>query len=1556
MKKKSILKKVTILLCTFSFFIFQSAYSQCDNPVPTGDSAQIFCDIDQPTIGDLVTNEITIAWFDAPTGGNQLIVSTKLQDGHVYYADNNFGGGCSPSRLEVTVTINGFPPQTFPVVGQCSNQNPTINDIPVIGTDIKWYDAEFGGNLLNGTDLLENGKQYWAEQTIDGCTSARSVTNVLLIAPPTPTTPTEQDFCSIPTPTVADLQANDTDPNSEIFWYDSETSTTSLSPSTLLISGRQYWASVTNTTGCESASRIVTTVTIDIAPNAGISGIYPDCEINSNVDLFDYLGGDPDKTGTWTGPPGSNLSNGYLGTFDPFLNFEGVYTYTVKSDLGVCDDAIATVTIELVVPPTPEPVQVLCEIDNPTIGSIQVPGTNIKYYDTETSAPPLDPSSPLVDGDYWVTQTDVNGCESSPRVMVEVTINAPEAPTTTTPSVIFCEIEDKTIADLSVNVNGTNIQWYDTETSTTPLSDTTLLVPGDYWATQTDDEGCESKLRLEVTVAIDTTPPPTTASQDQKFCLNDFAPVTPKVSDLDITGDGIKWYDTETSTTPLNDSDDLEDGDYWATQTDVTTGCESKLRTLVNVELLDPLNATGEPNQVFCLADNPTIADIIVTGDTIIWYETENSSTPLDITEILVDATDYWALNTLLGCESTTRLKVTVEILDALPPVIAEPTQSFCGSKFPTITDLTPSENILWFASETSDTPLTDDELLVDGTTYWAATNDPDNNCVSSIREPVDVTLFLPVPPTGDENQVFCEIQDATIANLIVVGDDIRWYASETSTTPLESTELLIDGTSYWAAQITSIDDCESQRLMVNVTINVTPPPTTANPSQTFCEVNNSTIADISIDDDENIIKWYADETSTTELSETELLVDGTQYWATQTDTTTGCESKSRLSITVTIISVLDATATETVQTFCIGNNPTITDLNILGDLILWYDSETSTDILPYTTPLVDGQEYWALNTDSTTGCISPNRIKIDVVVQDIVNSLIVPTEQEFCAMDSPTVANLAPSTNAIWYASETDPSALENTVILTNDLTYWAAEIDETTGCISSVRFPSKVILDIGIPPTTTEPTQTFCEIENATISNLAIDGIDIIWYETETSTTVLDPTTILENGIQYWASQTNPCESIERLMISVIINSTPAPTSPNEIQVFCLTEYSPNNPTVADLTATGNTIIWYESETATIPLDSSETLINNEDYWATQTDAVTGCISKLRLKISASIIDPLPASGEADQSFCQADNPTVSNIVVTGDTIVWYDSETSTTPLDNTAALEDGKSYWALNTELGCESSTRFMVTIIIQDALPPTTEPNQTFCISDSPTINDLQVVGIVNWYATETDTTPLDGNELLKDNSYWAATIDNTIGCISSVRVATLVKLIDPGTPTLSSDGDKFCKVTNPTLGDLDANVSPANNGLISWYDSYPNGNALGLSDFLIDGDTYYALETDFNGCISIIPLEVTVDLNACEEYDIIIYDGFSPNGDGINDTFTVGNLEILYPDYKIEFFNRWGDAVFSTNSEHKTWNGRLKGDKEFVPAGVYYYIIHFNKDDRKPVQYSLYLSR
>lgn len=96
---------------------------------------------------------------------------------------------------------------------------------------------------------------------------------------------------------------------------------------------------------------------------------------------------------------------------------------------------------------------------------------------------------------------------------------------------------------------------------------------------------------------------------------------------------------------------------------------------------------------------------------------------------------------------------------------------------------------------------------------------------------------------------------------------------------------------------------------------------------------------------------------------------------------------------------------------------------------------------------------------------------------------------------------------------------------------------------------------------------------------------------------------------------------------------------------------------------------------------------------------------------------------------------------------------------------------------------------------------------------------------------------------------------------------------------------------------------------------------------------------------------------------ILPSGFSPNGDGNNDVFSIPGL-IESPNFTMEVFDRWGNSVYkyanSGNLSPDWWDGRSTGSMnlssgELVPAGTYFYLIQFNDGDKPPAKGWVYIN-
>ncbi len=81
---------------------------------------------------------------------------------------------------------------------------------------------------------------------------------------------------------------------------------------------------------------------------------------------------------------------------------------------------------------------------------------------------------------------------------------------------------------------------------------------------------------------------------------------------------------------------------------------------------------------------------------------------------------------------------------------------------------------------------------------------------------------------------------------------------------------------------------------------------------------------------------------------------------------------------------------------------------------------------------------------------------------------------------------------------------------------------------------------------------------------------------------------------------------------------------------------------------------------------------------------------------------------------------------------------------------------------------------------------------------------------------------------------------------------------------------------------------------------------------------------------------------CEPF---IPQGFSPNGDGINDAFEISNLLNIYENFELNIYSREGNLIHTAHNEDGFWNGvATKGllfTGNVVPVGTYYYVLVLN---------------
>ena len=110
---------------------------------------------------------------------------------------------------------------------------------------------------------------------------------------------------------------------------------------------------------------------------------------------------------------------------------------------------------------------------------------------------------------------------------------------------------------------------------------------------------------------------------------------------------------------------------------------------------------------------------------------------------------------------------------------------------------------------------------------------------------------------------------------------------------------------------------------------------------------------------------------------------------------------------------------------------------------------------------------------------------------------------------------------------------------------------------------------------------------------------------------------------------------------------------------------------------------------------------------------------------------------------------------------------------------------------------------------------------------------------------------------------------------------------------------------------------------------------------VSAGTYDVLVTD----ASLVDTTISVTINTieCSMLGALV---FTPNGDGINDTWSISNYQ-YFPNAWVMVYNRLGQRVFEHKGLYEPWDGKdILGNT--VPDASYFYIIYEDKSDEKSI--------
>lgn len=291
-------------------------------------------------------------------------------------------------------------------------------------------------------------------------------------------------------------------------------------------------------------------------------------------------------------------------------------------------------------------------------------------------------------------------------------------------------------------------------------------------------------------------------------------------------------------------------------------------------------------------------------------------------------------------------------------------------------------------------------------------------------------------------------------------------------------------------------------------------------------------------------------------------------------------------------------------------------------------------------------------------------------------------------------------------------------------------------------------------------------------------------------------------------------------------------------------------------------------------------------------------------------------------------------------GSATTWHWSSTpqhtdmlNASPADSTAVLSPvvpGTYYVQASTGNGCPASAQLQVhSTLLQASI----SPSVSICADDTATITlaGIDAGALIHWTpaalilagqgTTQVQTAP-------PAPQYITATVAAAGGCTWKDSTFVDVGLMSGSGVTASVD--QPIVVPGTTVHLL---ATPATGVTYSWTPANAVSNpAAAAPTATVNATTIFHVTVSDGICSHTDSVKVTVHELVCDDPDIFVPDAFTPNGDGSNDALFVRGRNIASLELKV--FDRWGELVFATEDQGKSWDGTYKGRP--VDPAVYVY--------------------
>jgi len=920
------------------------------------------------------------------------------------------------------------------------------------------------------------------------------------------------------------------------------------------------------------------------------------------------------------------------------------------------------------------------------------------------------------------------------------------------------------------------------------------------------------------------------------------------------------------------------------------------------------------------------------------------------------------------GCESSPRTSV-VATINPIPSAPSVTNGSNCGTGTVNLSASGSPGTYNWYAASSGGSSLATTANYttpsISTTTNYYVTS-VSAGCESTPRTLVVATINSSIPsaPTVT-NGSNCGTGTVTLS---ASGSPTtyNWYSaasggSSLATTNTFTTPSISSTTTYYVSSV-SAANCESARTAVVATINPIPSaPTVSNGSN----CGTGTVV-LSASGSTGSYNWYSGSSggsslATTSNFTTPSITSTTTYYVSSVSAA-NCES-ARTAVVATINPIPSA-PTGTGGSNC-GTGTVALSATGSPSSYNWYSASSGGSSLAttanFTTPSITATTTYYVSSVSAANCESARTSVVATI--NTIPSAPTGTAGSNCGTGTVALSASGSPGSYNWYNGSSGGSSLATTAnfttpSITSTTTYYVSAVN-TDNCESA-----RTAVVATINPVPADPTSNNMERCGPGSIILTANGSpnSYNWYDSTSHVTLSNSTSnfttpILNSSTHYYISSVSleGCESNNKYLVQAIVH--PIPVAPTGADVERCDHGS------VTLIATGSigSYNWYDISNGGTSLSTtanftSPILSSTTTYYVTSVSA-EGCEST-RTALNA-IVNQTPSSPSTSDVIQCGPGSVLLTASGSPGSYHWYANSTGGSSLAasssyNTSTINTDTSFFVSSFIGNCESNrTEVKITITPPSLAGTLSSDSSVFCANQNAgVVSLLGNKGSVTGWLTSSDNFKNDIH--LNTSTDSSLSFSNLAG---SIYYKSIVKNGGCPADTTQSYKIQIDPITEPGVlignqineDEITLSLS-GQTGSILYYETSKDSSFINKS--IVSATNPYLTVSNNNKLFyravvrsGVCNLEYT---NSIELDTFMVYHTISPNGDGLNDTWTIPGI-YLHPHNKVSIFDRWGSLVYYVegyDNNQYVWSGEcntgLKIDNHSLSEGTYFYSIEIGK--------------